>query len=268
MNALKTIIKEHFESFYLIRRLSHYELKQAYAGNFLGILWVFLNPFTQIGVYWLVFGLGIRGGAPVNGVPYFVWLVCGLIPWFFISASILQGSNSIYARLNTVSKMNFPLSIVPTYVVISQLYTHCILVVFMLIISFINQGWHTINIFALLYGMFSVTIFLVALGFITSTLSTMLRDIHLLIQTATRMLFFLTPVFWEPKENMPQAFLFLVKINPFYYILEIYRDAVAYGQSSIIFSGYTLYFWGMVIVLFVIGSMLHIKFRKQFVDYL
>lgn len=190
MKSIKTIIKEHYESFYLICRLSLYELKQAYAGNALGILWVFLNPFTQIGVYWLVFGLGIRGGAPVNGVPYFVWLVCGLIPWFFISASISQGSNSIYSRLNTVSKMNFPLSVIPTYVVISQLYTHCVLVILMLMISLISQGWHIINIFTLLYGMFAVTVFLIALGFITSTLSTMLRDIHLLIQSITRMLFF------------------------------------------------------------------------------
>lgn len=164
--------------------------------------------------------------------------------------------------------MNFPLSIIPTYVITSQLYTHFMLVILMLVISLISQGWHVINIFTLLYGMFSVTMFLVALGFITSTLSTMLRDIQLLIQSVTRMLFFLTPIFWEPKENMPEAFVFLVKLNPFYYILEIYRSAVAYGQSSIIFSGYTLYFWGMVIVLFVIGSMLHIKFRKQFVDYL
>ncbi|EDX68240.1 ABC transporter permease [Bacillus cereus group sp. MYBK40-2] len=268
MKAVKTIIKEHLANFYLIRRLSLYELKQAYAGNMLGVLWVFLNPFTQIGVYWLVFGLGIRGGAPVHGVPYFVWLVCGLIPWFFISASISQGSNSIYGRLNTVSKMNFPLSVIPTYVVISQLYTHCILVVLLVIISLISQGWHMINIVGLLYGMFSSTILLISLGFITSTLSTMLRDIHLLVQSITRMLFFLTPIFWEPKESMPEVFLLIVKLNPFYYILEIYRGTVVYGQSSIIFSSYTLYFWGMVIILLIIGSMLHIKFRKQFVDYL
>ncbi|MEK4893619.1 ABC transporter permease [Bacillus sp. FSL M7-0996] len=268
MNAIKTILKEQYENIYLIHRLSLYELKQAYAGNLLGVLWVFLNPFTQIGVYWLIFGLGIRGGAPVNGVPYFVWLVCGLVPWFFISTTILQGSNSVHSRLSTVSKMNFPLSIIPTYVVLSQFYTHCILVMFMLIISLVSQGWHMINILTLLYGMFSVTIFLIALGFITSTLSTMLRDVHLFIQSLTRMLFFLTPIFWEPKENMPEAFLFLVKINPFYYILEIYRSALVYNQSSIIFSGYTLYFWGTVVILFIIGSMLHIKFRKQFVDYL
>src|SRR5699024_2851608 len=31
---------------------------------------------------------------------------------------------------------------------------------------------------------------------------------------------------------------------------------------------YSLYFWGLVIVLFMFGSMLHVKFRRRFIDYL
>lgn len=268
MKSLKTIIKEQYENLYLIRRLSLYELKQAYAGNLLGLLWVFLNPLSQIGVYWLVFGLGIRGGAPVHGVPYFVWLVCGLVTWFFVGTTITQIANSIYSRLNTVSKMNFPLSIIPTYVVISQLYTHLILIIFALVIVIFNLGFSTINILELMYGLVASTLFLIALSFLTSTLSTMLRDIQLLIQSVTRMLFFLTPIFWEPKENMSNLLLFIIKINPLYYIVEVYRGALIYNDTSIVLSWYTLYFWGAVIILFIAGSMLHIRFRKQFVDYL
>ncbi|EJS78500.1 ABC transporter permease [Bacillus cereus] len=268
MKSLKTIIKEQYENLYLIRRLSLYELKQAYAGNLLGVLWVFLNPLSQIGVYWLVFGLGIRGGAPVHGVPYFVWMVSGLVTWFFVGTTITQGANSIYSRLNTVSKMNFPLSIIPTYVVISQLYTHLILIIFVLVIVIVNLGFSTINILELMYGLVTSTLFLIALSFLTSTLSTMLRDIQLLIQSVTRMLFFLTPIFWEPKENMSNLFLFIIKINPLYYIVEVYRGALIYDDTSIILSWYTLYFWGTVIILFIAGSMLHVRFRRQFVDYL
>ncbi|MEI2319129.1 ABC transporter permease [Bacillus paramobilis] len=268
MKSLKTIVKEQYENLYLIRRLSLYELKQAYAGNLLGLLWVFLNPLSQIGVYWLVFGLGIRGGAPVHGVPYFVWLVCGLVTWFFVGTTITQSANSIYSRLNTVSKMNFPLSIIPTYVVISQLYTHLILIIFALVIVIFNLGFSTINILELLYGLVTSTVFLIALSFLTSTLSTMLRDIQLLIQSVTRMLFFLTPIFWEPKENMSSLLLFIIKINPLYYIVEVYRGALIYNDTSIVLSWYTLYFWGTVTILFLAGSMLHVRFRKQFVDYL
>lgn len=268
MKSLKTILVEQFENAYLIRRLSIYELKKAYVANVLGMVWIFLNPIIQIGLYWLIFGLGIRGGAPVNGVPYFIWMISGLVPWFYISSSVIQGSNSIYARLSGVSKMNFPLSIIPSYVMLSKLYTHGILTIILIFIVSVNQGIGSINFLILFYGMFSVTIFLLALSFITSTLSTIIRDIHLLIQSVTRMLFFITPILWEPKENMPHLFLYVMKLNPFYYVVELYREALVYDSNSILFSGYTLYFWGTVIVLFIIGSMLHVRFRRQFVDYL
>ncbi|MDF9581515.1 teichoic acid ABC transporter permease, partial [Bacillus paranthracis] len=39
-------------------------------------------------------------------------------------------------------------------------------------------------------------------------------------------------------------------------------------NMSVVFSWYTLYFWGILILLFVFGSMLHVRFRRQFVDYL
>ncbi|WIG21841.1 ABC transporter permease [Bacillus anthracis] len=268
MKSIKTILSEQLQYAYLIRRLSMYELKKTYIANMLGIVWVFLNPIIQIGVYWIIFGLGIRGGAPVNGVPYFVWMISGLVPWFYISSAIIQGSNSIYARLSGVSKMNFPLSIIPSYVILSRLYTHLILTILLTVIVIVNQGISSVHFLVLIYGMLSLTIFLIALSFITSTLSTIVRDVHLLIQSVTRMLFFITPILWEPKENMPQLFLSLMKLNPFYYVIELYREALVYDSTSILFSAYTLYFWGIIIFMFTVGSMLHVRFRRQFIDYL
>lgn len=268
MNALKTVLREQYENLYLIRRLSGYELKQAHAANALGMVWVILNPLLQIAIYWLVFGLGIRGGAPVEGVPYFVWMLCGLIPWMYVSSALGQGSNSIYARLGTVSKMNFPLSIIPTYVVLSQLYTHIILVAILLFLVILSEGVQVIGILGLLYGIVSLTSMLIAVSFVTSTLSTMLRDLHLLIQSSIRMLFFLTPILWVLTENIPLAFQVMIKMNPFYYIIQVYREVLLYNDLSIIASGYTLYFWMIVVILFTTGSLLHVKFRQQFVDYI
>ena len=47
MSAIKTILKEQYENIYLIHRLSLYELKQAYAGNLLGVLWVFESNYPN-----------------------------------------------------------------------------------------------------------------------------------------------------------------------------------------------------------------------------
>lgn len=268
MKSIKIVMQEQIRNMYMIGRLSGYELKKSYAGNLLGSFWIILNPLFQIGVYWIVFGLGVRGGRDVEGIPFFIWLICGLIPWFFMSASILQGSNSVYARLNSVSKMNFPLSVIPTYVIVSQVYTHLILMGMLLVIVVVSQGFSHLNVISLLYFMLSSFVFLLSLSFITSTLSTMVRDIHLLIQTATRMLFYITPILWIPSDNTPQLLKEVFAMNPFYYLVEGYRDALLTGGWGLITSPYTIVFWLIICGLFVFGSAIHVKFRKQFVDYL
>ncbi|MFC5775831.1 ABC transporter permease [Ectobacillus antri] len=268
MTALKMVIQEQIQNVYLIWRISLYESKRMYAANILGNAWLFLAPFLQIAVYWIVFGMGIRQGAPINGVPFFVWMICGLIPWFFINSAIGKGTNSIHSRLNVVSKMNFPLSVIPTYVVLSQLYAHLILLGALFVVVIANLGlptWHWIGI---IYGLLATITFLVALSFITSTLATIVRDVSMLVQSSLRMLFFLTPVLWEPKESLSPLFLLLIQANPVYYLIEVYRGALIYRDLSIITSSYTLYFWGIVSILIAVGTSLHVKFRKQFIDYL
>lgn len=72
MSAMMTVIKEQIANFYLIRRLSLYELKSSNNNNYLGMLWELLNPGIQITIFWFVFGYGIRGGSDVDGVPFFI----------------------------------------------------------------------------------------------------------------------------------------------------------------------------------------------------
>ncbi|MDT3428870.1 teichoic acid transport system permease protein [Paenibacillus forsythiae] len=268
MKSLRIIFKEHIKNLYMIFSLSLYELKIAYVSNRLGLGWMVLNPVIQIAVYWSVFGLGIRGGAPVHGVPFFVWLICGLIPWFYTSGGIIQGSNSVYTKLATASKMNFPLSIIPTLSIISQLYTHLILLVVIGIIIAFSHGLTWMSLPGVAFYCLSLTCFLVGLSFLTSTLSTIVRDVHLLVQTAARMLFFLTPVMWVMNAKTPQLLQDAINLNPIYYIINGYRSSLLYGNLNMIWSLHTLYFWGITLVLFLIGGMLHIRLRRQFVDYL
>ena len=86
--------------------------------------WELLNPALQIMVYWLVFGLGIRSNNPVHGIPFVFWLLVGISMWFFINQGVLEGTKSISQKFNQVAKMNFPLSIIPTYIVTSRFYGH------------------------------------------------------------------------------------------------------------------------------------------------
>ena len=127
MSSALTVLKEQINNFYLVRRLSAYEMKSANSNNYLGILWEIINPMIQIAIYWFVFGFGIFNREDVDDHPFLPWLMAGIVVWFFVNPATTQTSKSIYSRLNMVSKMNFPMSVIPSYVIFAKLYQHFML---------------------------------------------------------------------------------------------------------------------------------------------
>ncbi|MDQ0185719.1 teichoic acid transport system permease protein [Cytobacillus kochii] len=252
-------------------------MKSANRNNYLGILWEIINPMIQIAIYWFVFGYGIfkavgrpdvqmgDGGA----IPYFSWMLSGIVVWFFINQSITMGSKSVYSRIKMVSKMSFPMSVIPTYVIFAKLYQHLMLLVIVLIM-FQFMGYPiSVYYIQLPYMMLATLIFLVALSLITSTISTIVRDFQMAIQSVVRILIYVSPFLWPPYELEPEIVPTLMQLNPIYYLAEGYRATIL-GLNWYPFVNweYSLYFWGITILLFVVGSILHVKFRDRFVDFL
>ncbi|MGL4820716.1 MAG: ABC transporter permease [Bacilli bacterium] len=265
MKSLTAVLKENLANTYLIHRMAMYELKKKYSSTALGNIWVLLNPAIQIAIYYLVFGIGIRGNSSVDGHPFFVWMVVGIVPWLYTSQALIRGANSIHSYLNTVSRMNFPLSVVPTAVLVSNLYAHIVTVGILLVFSFIYVGFSW-KIFLVVYFILALSLILWVSTYLLSTLSTISRDFQLFFQSAIRMLFYLTPILWVPSAG--SWFADILKLNPFYYIVEGFRATLLDGDISILWSWQTPYFWGIVALLLFYGSYLHVKFRRFFIDYM
>ncbi|PYZ92597.1 Teichoic acid translocation permease TagG [Salipaludibacillus keqinensis] len=261
------LLKEQYANLGLIFRMSAYDVKSQYQMHYLGALWQFLTPAVQIFVYWFVFGIGIRGGAPVGEIPFFVWLLCGLIPWFFIGPSLVQGSNSIYTKINLVSKMKFPVSILPTITIISKstnFYIMLVILTGIIYLSGINPG---IYLLQLPYYLLCLYAFLFAFTILASTISIIIRDFQLFLQSMMRLLFFLTPILWEPS-RMPEIYHQILKLNPFYYLIFGFRDTFL-GQGWFYEDlTYMLYFWLLTLLILLVGAIMHFKFRKKFIDFL
>lgn len=214
------------------------------------------------------FWFGIRGGRDVHGVAFLPWMLSGIVAWFFISQSLTTGSKSIYSRLNIIAKMNFPMSVIPTFVLFSKFYQHLVLLVTIIIILAFNGYTPVIQFLQLPYIIFANFIFLFSISLVTSTLATIIRDVQMIIQAIVRVLLYLTPILWTP-DNLPPNVITLLKVNPIYYITEGYRAALLGTEWYFIDHGlYTIYFWVLIFILFLVGSILHIKFKDRFVDYI
>lgn len=272
MKSVITVIKEQIDHFYLIRRLSLYELKSKNKSNYLGMAWEVINPLIQILIYWFVFG-SIRQRSDIEivpgyEVPFIYWLIAGFILWNFFYQSTIQGSKSIYTRLRMLSKMNFPMSVIPNIVIFSQFYIHIFMLGTAFLIFQLSGYYVTVYFIQIIYFMFAAFCLIFAISLTMSTLSTIIRDVHMLLNATLRMLLYLSPVLWQMtilKEPLPT----IMKLNPLYYLIEGYRSAL-FGTEwyFIVHWEYTLYFWAIVVILFLFGATLHIKFRRHFIDYL
>lgn len=273
MKSAIVVIKEQIKNFYLIRRLSIYELKSENKNNYLGTAWEIINPTIQIMIYWFVFGT-LRERAPIEvagvEVPFFSWLLSGFFLWIFFYQATIQGSKSVYTRLRMLSKMNFPMSVIPNIAVFSQLYIHlCMLLITMIVLQFSGYSI-TIYYLQFIYYIIAVFCLVFSISLITSTLSTIIRDVHMFLNSTLRMMLYLSGVLWPIALLADYPFIMnMMKLNPLFYLIEGYRAAFL-GTSWYFIEHwqYSLYFWVIVVILFIIGSQLHVKFRRHFIDYL
>ena len=76
---LKYLVTEHK----LIWTLAKNDFKTKFAGSYLGIVWALVQPIVTVLVYWFVFQVGLRQTADFNGCPFVLWMLAGLVPWFY-----------------------------------------------------------------------------------------------------------------------------------------------------------------------------------------
>ena len=140
MHSMLEILKDHFQYRQQIFKLAKADLIKTYRGAALGWAWAIIKPAVTIFVYWFAFQIGLRGGKDVNGFPFFLWLISGVIPWFYMSDMLTSGTESIRKYSYLVTKMKFPVSTIPTFVSISKFMVHIILLTIVILI-FIGMGY-------------------------------------------------------------------------------------------------------------------------------
>lgn len=80
-----------------------------------------------------------------------------------------------------------------------------------------------------------------------------------------RMLLYVSPILWSAKYD--NAIMNMItKLNPIYYIVQGYRESIFFNKTPMAHPVYSLYFWGFVLIMFILGSCLMYRFRRKFID--
>ena len=251
----------------LIFNLAKNDFKTKFAGSYLGMIWAFVNPIITILVYWFVFEFGLRSGSPIEGVPFILWLMAGLIPWFFFSDGLNNATNCMQEYSYLVKKVVFKISILPIVKIISSLFVHLVFIGFLFIIAFCYGFYPTLETLQIFYYLFCLFFIILATSYATSAIVLFFKDLGQIINIFLQIGVWMTPIMWNYK-MLPEKYQWIVKLNPMVYITEGYRDVFINKIWFWTRQGQTIYFWTVSLALFFIGTVIFKKLKPHFADVL
>jgi len=242
------------------------DFKKKYLGSYLGVFWAFIQPTITILIFWFVFQVGFKS-QPVDNVPFVLWLVSGMIPWFFFAESLGNATYSIIQNSFLVKKVVFRVSMLPLVKVFSALFVHIFFVVFMIVIFLYYSFMPELYWLQFFYYLFALIIFVLGLSWITSSLIIFFKDMGEIVTMVLQFGFWMTPIFWSVN-IVPKEYQFFLKLNPVFYIVEGYRDTFIYKIWFWQHPYLSLYFWIVALSLFIGGAIVFRKLRPHFADVL
>lgn len=231
-------IREIYQYRELLRNLVVSDLKARYKNSVLGFFWSLLNPLGMMLVFTLIFGLLVPN---VQIERYPLFLLCGLLPWNYFSASVQGSLYSVLGNAGLVKKVYFPRAILPIATVLSQLINFLLAFVILFAALVIFQSNFSPWLWLLPFVLLIQTIFTIGVALILSTLNVFYRDTSMIMEVVMLAWFFLTPVFYStdmlPDSITllgvtldPQRLLYI--LNPMASLVNMYRDLLYWGYRT------------------------------------
>lgn len=221
---------------YLLKELTRKNVKLKYRDSWLGIFWSFLQPLLNMIVLTVVFG-NIFGSNRKYIVCYPVYLFTGRLLFEFFTSSTKRALTSFRANAPIIKKVYVPKYMYPVSGILSNFVTFAISIVcyicvwlFFRITGIQNGASLTINGYALLFfiPMAILLIFVIGIGLILSVLQVYFRDIEYIWEVFCTLLFYCIPIIYHLKSITTPWVQIVIKLNPLYSMLELFRQCVLY----------------------------------------
>ena len=268
IETLREIISEHVLYRKQIFKLAKSDLIKTYRGAALGWSWAIINPMVTLFVFWFAFTIGLRSGKPVYGYPFFLWLEAGFLPWFYMKDLIVGGAGCIRRYNHLVTKMKFPISIIPTYYNIAHIYVHLALLAISVVL-FMCFGYmpdkYMLQIPLYMLMMFA---FFTEWALLAGMLSAISKDFQNLVVAFSSAIFWMSGIIYNVDDIRHTWVRILLKFNPVTVISSGYRYTFIYKkwfwEDPISLLCFSITF----IVFFILALVFYKKLRKEIPDVL
>lgn len=266
------IPRELYQSKELIWKLSKNDFKKRYAGSYLGFIWALVQPVITVLMYWIVFDVvfNTRSQMLASGVevPYVLYLTAGLVPWFYFSEALTNGTNALLEYSYLVKKVVFKISILPIIKLVAATFIHVFFGFILLLVASAYGYYPSIYTIQLLYYSFCTFVLVLAMSYWTSAIVVFFRDLGQIINIVLQVGMWATPILWDINMVHDERLLMILKLNPMVYIVNGFRGCI-YGDTWFWEHFYSsTYFWIFTITLFCTGSLIFKRLKVHFADVL
>lgn len=254
-------IKEIIKYRELLKNLIIRDIKVRYKRSIIGFIWVMLNPLMTMLILNIVFSELFK----VSTKNYIGYLLSGIVLWNFFSQSTSTAIMGFIGNSSLIKKIYLPKSIFPLSVLLSASIHFLFSLITLFIILLITGTSISYNLYLLpvIFSMFLIFSFGITL--ITSTMTVFFHDTRYIYDVILLGWMYMTPIFY-PESIIPDRFSFILKLNPLYYFLSLFRYSLYLDISNV--SEKIFISLLMSLLSFLFGWIFYTRMKDKIVFYL
>lgn len=256
----------------MVLKLAKNDFRTKFAGSYLGVFWAFVQPVVTVLVYWFVFEVGFRdpNTKDILKVPFLLYLVAGIVPWFFFQDALTGGTNSLLEYSYLVKKVVFRISVLPIVKIISAMFVHLFFVCFIIVLYMLYGYFPDLYYLQIIYYTGGLALLVLGLCYMTSAVVVFFRDLSQVINIGLQIGIWMTPIMWIAEDKLVNhRWLWnILKLNPVYYAVTGYRDIFINKHWFWERPLWTIYFWCFTAGALLIGRWVFNRLRVHFADVL
>jgi teichoic acid transport system permease protein len=265
---LKTIAHSLVEQRTVLITLVSRDFKSRYLSSYVGLPWAFIQPAVYVFIIWFAFTYGLRSGNTPSGAPFAPWLLVSMIPWMFISQTMIVSCMALNEYAFLIKKTKFNVSFIPIIKILSGMAVHLIMVFFIILILILNfKIYPNIYWIQIFYYLFASFMLLSGIAWFVASVNVYIKDMAHIINIIVSMLFWATPIVW-PYSTLNGNYRYIALLNPFFYITEGYRYTFIEKRWFFEFLEMNFYFWTVTGIIFIVGILTFKRLKRNFGDVL
>ncbi|KJU83192.1 ABC-2 type transporter [Candidatus Magnetobacterium bavaricum] len=255
---------------HMLKCLVMRDIKVRYADSLIGSSWALIHPLATVATYTFVFSyvLKSRLGQGAGTGNFLLWLLSGILPWFFFSETIQRSLHVLMENKTLITKSVFPAELLLLANLMANLVKHAIMfIIVMSLIVVIDKRPPHMLLYLPVYIVL-LSLFTIGLGWCLSAVYVYVRDVGQVLNVVIGLWFFYTPIVYEPS-SIPAGLQPLLRINPMYHVVEGYRVAMLGVQSPPEgFYGGLLYLGALSVVVCLVGGIVFKYLKQDFAEML